>query len=60
MKKILNVTGVTKLSKEQQQDIIGSSTRQGWCCPSGKGCRIPGLNFCEPGFCLPTGVCIFH
>ncbi|WP_108809454.1 hypothetical protein [Aquimarina spinulae] len=59
MKKILNVTGVTKLSKEQQQGITGSSTRQGWCCSTGQDCRVPGLSFCIPGNCLPTGVCIF-
>ncbi|WP_074409164.1 hypothetical protein [Aquimarina megaterium] len=60
MKKILNVTGVTKLSKEQQQGIIGSSKRQGGCCPTGGGCRVQGLSFCIPGICNDIiGVCIF-
>ncbi|WP_160114085.1 MULTISPECIES: hypothetical protein [Aquimarina] len=58
MKKILNLTGVQKLSKEQQQNINGSASR-GVCCPSGRGCLIAG-RFCEPGRCNPWGGCVFY
>ncbi|EZH71557.1 hypothetical protein IWQ47_004751 [Aquimarina sp. EL_43] len=61
MKSILNLAGVTKLSKEQQQTITGSSMRWARCCPTGRGCRVgpPGGGFCEPGYCRPNGYCIF-
>lgn len=60
MKSILNLTGVTKLSKEQQQGISGSGSRWG-CCPSGGGCLVvwSGGSFCEPGYCRSNGYCIF-
>ncbi|WP_271768146.1 hypothetical protein [Aquimarina algiphila] len=59
MKKILNLTGVQKLSKEQQGQIKGAIGIG--CCGSNK-CRVsfPGGSFCEPGRCLPYGGCIFY
>ncbi len=57
MKKILELTGVQELSKEQQQLIAGASYR-GTCCPSGRGCIIAG--YCEPGRCYGWGRCIFY
>ncbi|PKV51861.1 hypothetical protein ATE84_3961 [Aquimarina sp. MAR_2010_214] len=61
MKSILNLTGVKKLSKEQQQDITGSSMRWPRCCPTGRGCLVTwsGGSFCEPGYCRSNGYCIF-
>ncbi len=58
MKKILNLTGVQKLTKEQQQNIKGSASR-GICCSSGRGCYVR-RGFCEPGSCLSYGGCIFY
>ncbi|MDY8135359.1 hypothetical protein [Aquimarina sp. 2201CG5-10] len=60
MKKILNLTGVQKLSKDEQQQIKGAAFRA-TCCPSGRGCLISfgGQSFCEPGFCDRWGRCIF-
>ncbi len=51
MKKILELTGVQKLSKEQQQQIKGAMGNV-TCCGNRK-CRIsfPGGSFCEPGYC---------
>ncbi|MDY8135358.1 hypothetical protein [Aquimarina sp. 2201CG5-10] len=63
MKKILNLTGVEKLSREEQSQIKGS---RAWisCCPTGRGCQIsfPGGSFCEPGYCDPyrPGRCILY
>jgi hypothetical protein len=61
MKSILNLDGVTKLSKEQQQGIAGSANRLWGCCPTGNGCFVgfPGKGFCEPGNCRPSGGCVF-
>ncbi len=60
MKKILNLTGVQKLSREQQGAINGS---RGYisCCGNNK-CRIsfPGGSFCEPGRCTQWGGCILY
>lgn len=60
MKKILNVTGVQKLSKIEQGSIKGAGTSIS-CCGSNK-CRIsfPGGSFCEPGRCLQWGGCILY
>ena len=60
MKKILELTGVQKLSKDEQRQIKGA-----WgvgCCPSGRGCLISfgGQSFCEPGYCDRWGRCIFY
>ena len=62
MKSILNVTGVTRLSKKEQESILGSGRRWVGCCPNGKGCWVgpPGAGFCEPGYCNPNGYCIFY
>ncbi len=59
MKKILELTGVQKLSKEQQEQIKGAMGRV-TCCGSNK-CRIsfPGGSFCDYGYCQPNGNCIW-
>ncbi|WP_108869277.1 hypothetical protein [Aquimarina aquimarini] len=61
MKKILNLTGVQALSKQQQQNIKGAWGSAS-CCPSGRGCQISFGNqsFCEPGYCDRWGRCIFY
>ncbi len=66
MKKILNLTGVQKLSREQQRNVKGSWGPTVRCCNpnprngSGNKCRIsfPGGSFCEPGRCTQNGGCI--
>ncbi|WP_128755160.1 hypothetical protein [Aquimarina sediminis] len=60
MKKILNLSGIQKLSKNQQQQIKGAFNRAR-CCPSGRGCLISFGNqtYCEPGYCDRWGRCIF-
>ncbi|WP_299261680.1 hypothetical protein [uncultured Aquimarina sp.] len=60
MKKILELKGVQELSKGEQRSIKGAWGLVG-CCPSGRGCliSIPGGSFCEPGYCRPSGGCIF-
>lgn len=61
MKKILDLTGIQKLSKEQQQHIKGAWGRI-TCCPSGRGCllRFGNQSFCEPGHCNRWGGCILY
>ncbi len=58
MKKILELTGVQKLSREQQVQIKGA--RFSGCC-SGNMCRVSwgGGSFCEPGRCSYYG-CVFY
>ncbi len=60
MKKILNLTGVKELSKEQQKQVRGASFRA-TCCPSGSGCLVHwgGQPSCEPGYCDRWGRCRF-
>ncbi|WP_109301267.1 hypothetical protein [Aquimarina sp. AU474] len=62
MKKILELTGVQKLSRKQQVHINGAR-RVLTCCPSGRGCQISfpefGIQFCEPGACSSDGRCLF-
>ncbi len=60
MKKILELTGVQKLSREQQGQIKGAFFRAS-CCPSGSGCLVNwgGQPSCEPGYCDRWGRCIF-
>ncbi|MEB3347967.1 hypothetical protein U6A24_21005 [Aquimarina gracilis] len=63
MKKILELKGVQKLNREQQQKIKGAWGNVS-CCPSGRGCQIsfPGGSFCEPGYCdrYRPGRCILY
>ncbi|TSE08512.1 hypothetical protein [Aquimarina algiphila] len=57
MKKILNLTGVQKLSKEQQQEIKGAIRNYG-CCNS-QQCRVKlagGAFGCEYSLCI-DGFC---
>ncbi len=58
MKKILELQGVQKLSRQQQQQIKGA--RFNGCCSSNM-CRLAwgGGSFCEPGRCSYRG-CIFY
>jgi hypothetical protein len=60
MKNILNLTGVQKLSKQQQQNIKGAMSSIS-CCGRNK-CRISyaGGSFCEPGRCGAWGQCILY
>ncbi|WP_160114084.1 MULTISPECIES: hypothetical protein [Aquimarina] len=58
MKKILNLTGVQKLSKEQQGQIKGAAFA-GCCSPNRCRVSFPGGSFCEPGRCTSFG-CIFY
>jgi len=62
MKKILNLKGIQKLSKEEQGSIKGAWQGRATCCPSGRGCLISFGNqsFCEPGRCTQWGGCIFY
>lgn len=52
MKNILKLTGVQKLTRQEQGSIKGAATSIS-CCNTGRGCRIsfPGGSFCEPGYC---------
>ncbi len=56
MKKILNLTGVQKLSREQQKLIKGAFRYRGCCsnneCKIGTGIPGPFGSFCEPGRCI--------
>ncbi len=58
MKKILELTGVQKLTREQQGMIKGA--RFNGCCSRNR-CRLTwsGGSFCEPGRCRP-GSCLFY
>ncbi len=59
MKKILNLTGVQKLSKEQQQEIKGAWGRGVYCGPPRMCCtRLPnGQEWCDFGYCRQHGRC---
>ncbi|TPN82379.1 hypothetical protein [Aquimarina algicola] len=52
MKKILELSGIQKLTREQQQNIKGAFGTV-TCCPTGRGCLLSfgGESFCEPGYC---------
>lgn len=58
MKNILELTGVQKLTKQQQRNIKGAIASIS-CCGRNK-CRISyaGGSFCEPGRCTSNGGCI--
>ncbi|MBG6132636.1 hypothetical protein IWQ47_003861 [Aquimarina sp. EL_43] len=60
MKNILELTGVQKLSKQQQRNIKGAMASIS-CCGRNK-CRISyaGGSFCEPGRCNRWGQCILY
>ncbi|WP_159025768.1 hypothetical protein [Aquimarina sp. Aq78] len=60
MKNILELTGVQKLSKQQQRNIKGAMASIS-CCGRNK-CRInyAGGSFCEPGRCNTWGQCILY
>ncbi len=60
MKKILNLRGVSLLSKNDQSQILGS--RSGTpCFQNGNLCCIDTGNgsICDTGHCLPNGYCLF-
>ncbi|WP_159025767.1 MULTISPECIES: hypothetical protein [Aquimarina] len=57
MKSILELTGVQKLSKEQQQQIKGTWGRATCCGP--RKCRVPGTSFCDYGYCRSNGSCMW-
>ncbi len=61
MKKILNLTGVQKLTKEDQQLIKGSWNRPFvYCGPPRQCCQMfNGFEFCDFGYCQPNGTCIW-
>ena len=60
MKKILELTGVQKLSKDQQKQIKGSNLSAPYCGRPGQCCvRTPsGNEFCDYGYCVRGG-CIW-
>ncbi len=53
MKKIINLTHVKRLSKEQQQEITGANFNRPYCGPPGQCCvNLPnGGRFCDYGYC---------
>ncbi len=57
MKKIINLTHVKRLSKEQQQEITGANFNRPYCGPPGQCCvNLPnGGRFCDYGYCLSNG-----
>ncbi|TPN82378.1 hypothetical protein [Aquimarina algicola] len=60
MKKILELSGTQKLTKEQQQNIKGAANSVS-CCPSGNGCLISSTGdefVCVPGRCFGSSKCI--
>ena len=63
MKKILDLTGIKKLTKEEQGTIKGA-WRNPTCCPTGRGCLISfgDQSYCETGYCdsYNWGRCILY
>ncbi|WP_103067979.1 hypothetical protein [Aquimarina sediminis] len=61
MKKILNVTGVQKLSKQTQQEIKGAGFSRPYCGGPGRCCirTANGGVFCDYGYCMPNGSCVW-
>ncbi|MFD2564861.1 hypothetical protein [Aquimarina rubra] len=63
MKKILNLKGIQKLTKEDQQQIKGSSIprRYVYCGAPGMCCMafLGGPEYCDFGYCQPNGTCIW-
>ncbi len=54
MKKILNLSGVQKLSKADQEAVKGSWGNRVYCGGPGRCCvRLPnGGEFCDYGYCM--------
>lgn len=61
MKKILNLSGIKKLTKEDQQQIKGSTERRFVYCGSPRMCcqMFNEFEFCDFGYCQPNGQCIW-
>ncbi|MDY8135355.1 hypothetical protein [Aquimarina sp. 2201CG5-10] len=60
MKKILNLSGIQKLSKEQQKEITGAARPRVYCGGPRQCCINHGGNeFCDYGYCMPNGNCIW-
>ncbi|PKV51653.1 hypothetical protein ATE84_3743 [Aquimarina sp. MAR_2010_214] len=61
MKNIINLTGVQKLSKKEQQDIKGSWGRRVYCKGPRQCCfRLAnGSEFCDYGYCQSNGSCMW-
>lgn len=62
MKKILNLKGIQKLTKEDQKQIKGAWGRPFvYCGPPRMCCSafIGGQEFCDFGYCQPNGTCIW-
>lgn len=61
MKNILNLNGVQKLSKKEQQDIKGSWGHRVYCGGPKRCCfRLPnGAEFCDYGYCQSNVNCIW-
>jgi len=60
MKKILNLTGIQKLTKEQQQEIKGSWGNIVYCGGPRQCCQMfNGFEFCDYGYCQSNGRCIW-
>ncbi|WP_062055205.1 hypothetical protein [Aquimarina longa] len=61
MKKILNLTGVKKLSKETQREIKGAGRPRVYCGGRRRCCirYSNGHEFCDYGYCRPNGSCMW-
>ncbi len=60
MKKILNLQGVQKLSKVEQQEIKGAARPRVYCGGPRRCCvRFGDNEFCDYGYCQPNGSCIW-
>ncbi|WP_109301266.1 hypothetical protein [Aquimarina sp. AU474] len=61
MKKILGLTGIQTISKQEQQGIKGSWGRRVYCGAPNMCCtRLPnGGEWCDFGYCQSNGNCIW-
>jgi len=61
MKKILNLTGIKKLTKEDQQQIKGSSGQPNVYCGPPRMCcvMVYGIEWCDFGYCQDFGRCVW-
>ncbi len=61
MKKILNLTGLHKMTKEEQQEIKGAARSRPYCGGPRRCCVTTGsgFTFCDYGYCQSNGSCIW-
>ena len=61
MKKISNLTGIKVLSKQEQSEIGGAAVIRPYCGGPRQCCvtTANGFEFCDYGYCMGNGYCMW-